>query len=130
MKLTKEKLFNDLHIAFIDARKHKSNKEYVKIFELNLKENLEKLCDELWNRSYIPDPSTCFIVHHPSKREVFAAEFRDRIVHHLYFNYTHNLFERTFIYDSYSCIKDKGTHFGIHRLEQHIRQESKNYGYS
>ena len=58
---------------------------------------------------------------------MFAAEFRDRIVHHLYYNYTHQLFERTFIHDSYSCIKDRGTHYGIKRLEEHIRKESQNY---
>lgn len=127
MKLTKEQLFRDIYIAFVDAKKHKSNKSYVKEFEVNLKENLEELCNDLWNRSYEPGRSTCFIVHHPSKREIFAAEFRDRIVHHLYFNYTHELFERTFIHDSYSCIKKRGTHFGIHRLEKHIRKESQNY---
>ncbi len=53
--------------------------------------------------------------------------FRDRIVHHLYFNYTHQLFERTFIADSYSCIKGRGTHYGINRLCQHIRQASLNW---
>ena len=53
--------------------------------------------------------------------------FRDRIVHHLYFRYTHQLFERTFIADSYSCIEGRGTHYGINRLRQHIRQESQNW---
>ena len=53
--------------------------------------------------------------------------FRDRIVHHLYFIYTHQLFERTFIADSYSCIIGRGTHYGINRLRQHIRQESQNW---
>ena len=53
--------------------------------------------------------------------------FRDRIVHHLYFNYTHQLFERTFIADSYSCIVGRGTHYGIDRLRQHIRQASLNW---
>ena len=53
--------------------------------------------------------------------------FRDRIVHHLYFNYTHQLFERTFIADSYSCIKGRGTHYGIARLRQHIRRASQNW---
>ena len=37
------------------------------------------------------------------------------------------MFERTFIQDSYSCIKNRGTHYGIKRLEMHIRQESRNY---
>ena len=53
--------------------------------------------------------------------------FRDRIVHHLYFNYTYQLFERTFIADSYSCIKGRGTHYGIARLRQHIRRASQNW---
>ncbi len=37
------------------------------------------------------------------------------------------MLERTFIRDSYSCIKQRGTHDGIARLERHIRQESQNY---
>lgn len=53
--------------------------------------------------------------------------FRDRIVHHLYFRYTHQLFERIFIADSYSCIEGRGTHYGISRLRQHIRQASQNW---
>lgn len=53
--------------------------------------------------------------------------FRDRIVHHLYFRYTHQLFERTFIADTYSCIEGRGTHYGISRLRQHIRQASLNW---
>ncbi len=74
-----------------------------------------------------PDRPSAFVIDYPKKREVFAALFRDRIVHHLYFNYTHTLFERTFIQDSYSCIKGRGTHYGIQRLAMHIRQESQNW---
>ena len=36
------------------------------------------------------------------------------------------MYERTFIHDAYSCIKGRGTHYGIDRLCQHIRQESQN----
>lgn len=79
------------------------------------------------DRTYKPLPSRCFIIEHPKKREVFAAQFRDRVVHHLYYNYTHELFERTFIQDTYSCIKNRGTHYGIKRLTSHIRKESNNY---
>jgi hypothetical protein len=50
--------------------------------------------------------------------------FRDRIVHHLYFRCTHQLFERTFIADSYSCIEGRGTQYGINRLRKHIREAS------
>lgn len=104
-----------------------SNKPYVLRFEQNLHNNLVDLCGELWERRYKPLPSFCFIVNEPKKREIFVANFRDRIVYHLYFDYAHQLFENTFIADSYSCIKSRGTHYGVHRLEKHIREESQNY---
>lgn len=126
-RLTKTQLLFDLYYAFECAKKHKKSKQYVKFFESRLHDNLLSLCDDLYNRTYKALPSSCFIINHPKKREVFAADFRDRIVHHLYYNYTHQIFERTFIEDCYSCIKNKGTHYGIHRLEQHIREESNNY---
>lgn len=125
--LTRERLLLDLYIAFEDAARHKRKTAYVQKFERHMKHNLDTLCDDLLSRRYQPRPSHCFIIDYPKKREVFAAMFRDRIVHHLYFNYTHEIFERTFIADSYSCIKGRGTHYGIKRLEQHIRQESMNY---
>ncbi|MBO5758458.1 MAG: RNA-directed DNA polymerase [Rikenellaceae bacterium] len=126
-KLTRAQLLYDLYVAFEDAARGKHKMSYVRKFEENLAENLNLLCDELLSRTYIALPSKCFIVSYPKKREIFAAMFRDRIVHHLYFNYTHHLYERTFIADSYSCIKGRGTHYGIERLQQHIRQASLNW---
>lgn len=126
-KLTREKLLLDLYAAFNTARKCKNNKPYVKAFKYNLFKNMIKLRDALWDGTYTPEPSSCFIVNHPKKREVFAAHFRDRIVHHLYFNYTHVLFERTFISDNYSCIKGRGTHNGINRLKSKLQSASNNY---
>ncbi len=126
-QLTYTQLLDDLLVAYYDARRHKRNKPYQQRFEDHAEENLRELCDELWNHTYQPRPSTCFIITDPKRREVFAAQFRDRIVHHLYYNYTHEMLERTFIDDSYSCIKKRGTHYGIQRLESHIRKESQNY---
>ena len=126
-KLTREQLLADLHQAYLDARRHKRSKPYLQNFERYSDENLSSLCNELWQRCYYPHPSTCFIITDPKQREVFAAQFRDRIVHHLYYNYVHEMLERTFIHDSYSCIKHRGTHYGISRLERHIRRESQNY---
>lgn len=126
-KLTYEQLLADLHQAYLCARRHKRSKSYQLRFEVRARENLRQLATELWNRSYQPRPSSCFIITDPKKREVFAAEFRDRIVHHLYYNYTHEMLERTFIADTYSCIRKRGTHYGIARLERHIRRESQNY---
>jgi RNA-directed DNA polymerase len=127
MKITKEKLINDLLIAFCDAKKHKSKKKCVIDFQSNLMNNLDELASDLINHTYKQRQSISFIVNHPKKREVFASNFRDRVVQHLFFNYTHKLFENTFIADSYACIKKRGTHYGIKRLTKHILQESQNY---
>ena len=126
-QLTREQLLADLYQAYYDARRHKRQKPYQQHFERHAEANLERLCDELWTRSYRPQPATCFIITDPKRREVFAAQFRDRVVHHLYYNYVHEMLERTFIQDSYSCIRHRGTHYGIARLERHIRRESQNY---
>lgn len=125
--ISKEHLLFDLRIAYYKAIEHKSSEPYVIEFEKDLDKNLLELADELYNRTYKPEPSNCFIINHPKIREIFAANFRDRIVHHLYFYYLHELFENTFIQDSYSCIKNRGTHYGIERLEHHIREESHNF---
>lgn len=117
----------DLRQAYYDARRHKRRKPFQIAFEGDLEGNLSSLCDDLMSGTYKPQPSTCFLIREPKIREVFAAQFRDRIVHHLYYNYTHKLFERTFIADSYSCIKGRGTHNGIERLTRHIRQVSQNW---
>ena len=127
MKMTRERLLYDLYVAFYSARKGKGKRSYVLKWEKDMKANMEALCDDLITRRYQPLPSKCFIVEYPKKREIFAAMFRDRIVHHLYFNYTHKLFEQTFIQDSYSCIKGRGTHYGIARIEGMCRRESRNW---
>ena len=71
--------------------------------------------------------STCFIIHDPKMREVFAAQFRDRVVHHLLYNYIAPLLIPGFIRDSYSCIPGRGTHDGILRMEESIRTVSCYY---
>jgi len=127
MTLTRQQLLQDLYQAYYSARRQKSRRSYVKAWERNLMQNMEQLCDDLYYRRYKPLPSKCFIVDYPKKREIFAAQFRDRIVHHLYYNWTHQLFERTFIADSYSCIKCRGTHYGIRRVTDMLRRESRNW---
>ena len=52
-------------------------------FELDYEHNLVDLCEEINNGSYQPGNSIAFIVDKPVKREIFAADFRDRVVHHL-----------------------------------------------
>ncbi len=92
-----------------------------------MEERLMALHKELVERTYRVGRCVAFIIEHPVKREVFAASFADRVIHHLFFNYTNEIFERSFIDDCYSCRKGKGTSYGIKRLDHHIRSCSENY---
>lgn len=120
-------LLTDIFKAYYDARRNKRNTPSQLRFEMNLETNLINLYHELRDRKYKPSPSVCFIVQDSVKREVYASDFRDRVVHHLYYNYVSHLFDKQFIYDSYSCRKGKGTLLGIERLQHHIRSASRNY---
>lgn len=98
----------DLFQAYFDARKHKRNIVNQINFEIDYERNIIELCEEIINRTYQVRPSICFIVDKPVKREIFAADFRDRVIHHLLFNYINPVFDKIFIEDSYSCRKKKG----------------------
>jgi len=123
----RDKIIFDLFQAYFDARKNKRNTINALAFEKNLEANLFSLANDLIERKYNPGPSICFIVDKPVKREIFAADFRDRVIHHFISNYISPVFERVFINDSYSCRKGKGTHYGINRLDHFIRSCSHNY---
>lgn len=120
-------LLTDIFQAYYDARKNKRNTVNQLRFEVNCERNLLQLYDDIRNRTYQISPSICFIVQKPVKREVFAADFRDRVVHHLLFNYINPLFEDLFIEDSYSCRKNRGTLYGVKRVAGFIRECSDNY---
>jgi retron-type reverse transcriptase len=113
--------------AYFDCRKNKRNTANAINFELDYESNLIRLHEEVMDRTYRVGKSIAFIVDKPVKREIFAGDFRDRIVHHFIINELNAIFEKTFIHDSYSCRMGKGTSFGIHRMEKVIRASSDNF---
>jgi len=120
-------LSEDLFKAYYQARLNKRNTMNQIRFELNFEQEIFRLHKELINRTYQPEASIAFIVNKPVKREIFAASFRDRVVHHLLFNYLNPIFERQLIFDCYSCRTGKGTSQGIQRMVRFMRACSDNY---
>lgn len=120
-------LLLDLFTAYYKARKNKRNTINQLEFEINYEANLIQLYEDIVNKRYTISPSICFIITKPVTREILAASFRDRVVHHLLYNYINPTFENQFIEDSYSCRVGKGTHYGIQRLDKAIKECSHNY---
>jgi len=120
-------LLAELARAFFLARKAKRSTKDEQLFEVRLFENLLQLRDDILNRTYRPSRGIAFIVHEPVVREIFAAPFRDRVIHHFLFNGVADWWDRRLIHDCYSCRVGKGTLFGVKRLAHHIQSATDGY---
>lgn len=119
--------FSDLVQAYFDCRRTKRNSSNALAFEQCMERNLSELYEELTTWSYEPGRSICFVITRPKPREVWAAEFRDRIVHHLLYNHISPRFYKSFIADSCACIPERGTLYAARRLDSKIRSASENW---
>jgi len=113
--------------AYLDCRKHKRNTGSALAFEQDLERNLWQLHQELAAGTYAPGKSICFVITRPKPREVWAADFRDRIVHHLLHNHIATHFYARWISDSCACIPGRGTLYAAKRLESKVRSLTQNW---
>lgn len=127
MKSHADFTFADLVNAYLDCRQHKRNTRSARAFEMRLGDNLDELYEELAARTYYPGTSICFVVTRPKAREVWAAQFRDRVVQHLLYNAIAPRFLPCFIADSCACIPERGTLYAAERLESKIRSVTQNW---
>lgn len=122
-----DEIYEMLFYAYFDARPGKRRTYDVQRIEANLYDNIYRLTVDIAERKYFPSRSEAFIVFDPVVREIFAASFRDRIVHHLIINICIPWWNRHFVRDSYSCRVGKGTDYGVRRAAHHIAVKSRNY---
>lgn len=113
-------LTEELFEAYYECRRNKRNTINALRFEMHLETNLFELARELYEGSYTPGRSIAFMVKRPVLREVFAADFRDRVVHHFLIAKLNPLFEAHFIENSYACRVGKGTHYGVGKVRDFI----------
>jgi hypothetical protein len=122
MTISPEQLLVDIYTAYLDARRHKRHTHNQLRFEINVEEEVQRLFETIAARTYVPRRSVAFMVYQPVKREVFCADFADRVVHHVIFNYVNPIFEQVFIPASFSCRKGKGTLYGVRTMQQQLEQ--------
>ena len=115
-------LFEAYHSARVGG-KRKTEDEHR--FEINDIENIHRLHKSILAKEYRPSRGVAFIIYDPVTREIFAAPFIDRVVHHFLFKFTSLWWEPRLHPGSYSCRKGKGTLYGIKDLQRKIRRVSK-----
>ena len=114
--------FQNLSRAYRKARRGKRDKPEVIAFDLRQEEEIIALEGELRDGTYRPGGYRSFYIYEPKKRLISAAPFRDRVVHHAICNVVEPLFEKRFIFDSYSCRLGKGTHKALDRFTYYARR--------
>src|SRR4030042_6045476 len=87
----------------------KMNRKDVQEFNLCLMDNILSLHQELINRTYKHGKYKYFKIYDPKPRDIHKANVRDRLVHHAIHRIFYPFFNKTFIFDSYSSRKTKGT---------------------
>ncbi len=121
-------LLLDMYAAYYQCRKRKRNTSSAQRFEVNFEKELLRLTEEVYNREYIPRPSIVFVISIPNLREIQAAQFRDRIVQHLAYDYIYPVADRLFHPRTFACRKGMGTLAAVHNLADDIAGAAILYG--
>lgn len=108
----------NLFLVWHEFKRGKTNKPDVQEFAFNLEGNLFDLHRELKNKIYRHSYYIAFNICDPKLRRIHKACVRDRVLY--------PIFDKSFIFDSYSCRLGKGTHRAVNRLEKFCRKLSKN----
>ena len=116
----------NLFLAWQEFRKGKRSKSDVQEFEFFLEDNIFQLHNELKRGKYEHQNYTSFFICDPKLRHIYKARVRDRVLHHALFRILYPIFDKNFIWHSYSCRIGKGTHKAVDKLELFARKASWN----
>lgn len=114
--------FESLLQAYRKAHKAAGGSKTSLAFAFHLETELLRLRSELLSGSWKPQPYHYFTIYEPKERQISAAAFRDRIVHHALIQQIEPVFEPTFIYHSYATRKGKGVHAAREQAQQEVRK--------
>lgn len=114
--------YDEVCEAYLECRRTKRHTEAALEYEQQHELNNLQLWQELNTGTYEIGASIGFCVTRPKVREVFAASFRDRIVHHIVMRKFLHIFEAEMIDSSYNCRKGKGVIYGVKDVQTKIRR--------
>lgn len=114
--------YENLHRAYLNARKGKRFRNEVLAFSHNLEEHLIALQKELTEKTYRVGKYRELYVYEPKKRLIMALPFRDRVVQWAVYQIVEPLISKRFLKQSYACQKDKGSHLAADDLQRAVRK--------
>lgn len=117
----------NLLVAWREFLRGKRRRRDVIKFGLNLTDDILALHRELEAKTYRHGGYHAFKINDPKPRHIHKASVRDRLLHHAIYRILYPYFDRKFIFDSFSCRRDKGTHLALDCFRDYARIVSKNH---
>lgn len=116
--------FENLYKAHKSLRCAKQHRKEIISFEINLSVNIYKISKALKNKTYKFDGYYSFYIYEPKERLIEALPYKDRVVIKCFCdNCLIPKISRQLINDNVACQKNKGTTYGILRLEKALKKE-------
>jgi RNA-directed DNA polymerase len=126
-------IFNDitsvenLLVAWREFLRGKRKRRDIAKFSLNLMDNVLAFHRELKGKTYRHGSYHAFKINDPKPRDIHKASVRDRLLHHAIYRVLYPHFDRKFIFDSFSCRREKGVHLALNRFRDYARIVSQNH---
>ncbi len=123
--------YENLMKAHLESRKGKGLRKEIILFNMKQEEYIMWLYEQLRNKNYKHGGYTEFYVTEPKLRKIEKSKYIDRIVHRWYAdNFMIEYFTKSFCYNSYACIKNKGMHkacLDVQKAMKHCKKICENY---
>lgn len=121
----KENIYDAYKQTLVGDSKYKID---AMLFSIDETYNLMKLRQSLLDKTYAFDNYEEFYVMEPKERLIHAPSYKDKIVQLAINNVLKEIYNPSFIYDSYACIDNKGTHKCVDRISYFMRKAKWQYG--
>lgn len=125
---------DNLELAYYKARKGKADKASVYAFGKNLQDNLCVLQTQILSGEVEAGGYHYFTIYDPKKRQICAAPFAQRVLHHALMNVCHPYFEKAQTADSFASRIGKGTYAALdkakaynHRYKWFLKLDVRKY---
>lgn len=113
----------NIEVADDNARKNKNKKYGINKYDKNRQYENEDLVDKLFNLKYKTSKYSLYKIYEPKERIIYRLPYYpDRIAHHAIMNVVKDIWTKSFIHNTYSCIEGRGIHLCANNLKRDLRK--------
>lgn len=114
--------YENLCLAFWKAARGKQDRREVIAFRRDFDDNIQSLRDQLRRHDPVVGRYRFFRINDPKPRDICAAAFPERVLHHAVMNVCEPVLESCAIHDSYACRRGKGNRRALLRAQAFARR--------